>query len=197
MERLVGETVRAALLREGRWPTGRALRVLGAVASAVDAAHEQHLVHRDLKPENVFLVRVKDQEVPKVLDFGIAKSFGAAGDTAALGGTAPGVLVGTPKYMSPEQLQGGEASPAWDLWAFGVLAYEVLTGAPPFPSPITGSGQEAIRAGRAASTRATFGESAAVWDALFAQLFASDPARRPNSAQALVAALTAAAERMA
>jgi serine/threonine protein kinase len=143
------------------------------------------------------LVRVKNQQIPKVLDFGIAKSFGAPGETAAFGATAPGFLLGTPRYMSPEQLLGGEPSPSWDLWSLGVLAYEAMTGMLPFPSPTTASGQEAIREGRVASTRATFGDNAAVWDALFAQLFATDPARRPSSAGALVATLARVAQRSA
>ncbi len=192
MERLRGESMREALRRDARWPPARVVQVLTAVASAVDAAHERRLVHRDLKPENVFLAR----DAPKILDFGIAKPLPTLDDTASVAGTAPGLVLGTPRYMSPEQARGGVPSPAWDRWALAVMAYEALTGTLPFPSPLTAPGYEAAIAGRVTSTRAELGDAAGVWDALFGELFAPEAARRPASATAIVAALAAAASRV-
>jgi len=98
----------------------------------VDAAHAQQLIHRDLKPENIFLVRERD--AAKVLDFGIAKFLAPAGTSGAASRPTHAGLVGTPRYMAPEQLRGEEPSISWDLWALAVVAYEMLTGMHPFAS---------------------------------------------------------------
>lgn len=100
--------------------------VLEAMLSALSHAGAMGIVHRDLKPANLLVTR--DGSI-KVADFGIAKAYDA---TAALGLTAPGVTVGTPAYMAPEQAQGGAVDPRTDLYATGALAYEILAGRPPF-----------------------------------------------------------------
>ena len=100
--------------------------VLEAVLSALSHAGAMGIVHRDLKPANLLVTR---EGSIKVADFGIAKAYDA---TAALGFTAPGVAVGTPAYMAPEQAQGGAVDPRTDLYATGALAYEMLAGRPPF-----------------------------------------------------------------
>jgi serine/threonine-protein kinase len=138
MELLDGATLHDALNDEAPFEAARALRVLRDVAAAIDAAHARQLIHRDLKPENIFLVR--DRDAAKVLDFGIAK-FLAPADTP--GGTSHPThagLLGTPRYMAPEQLRGEEPSITWDLWALAIVAHEMLTGVHPFaamklPSP--------------------------------------------------------------
>lgn len=129
MELLEGRTLREAL--DGSpWPVARALDTLRRLADAIDAAHARGLLHRDLKPENVFLCETSGGTALKILDFGIARAFGRA--DRGTHATLDGVLLGTPRYMAPEQLAGGEPAPAWDLWALSVLAYEMLTGAHPF-----------------------------------------------------------------
>jgi serine/threonine protein kinase len=95
-------------------------------------AHECNIVHRDLKPENVFLVRNEDDEVAKVLDFGVAKmkSPVIVDDSTQ---TRTGSLIGTPHYMSPEQVQGNKAVDfRSDIWALGIIAFEIFTGQRPF-----------------------------------------------------------------
>jgi serine/threonine-protein kinase len=103
---------------------GSALRWIGELAPALDAAHAHGVLHRDVKPANV-LLGAGDRAL--LADFGIAKSGEAATQL-----TATGVVIGTPTYMAPELAQGRPASPASDLYALAVLAYEMLTGAPPF-----------------------------------------------------------------
>jgi hypothetical protein len=128
MELLEGVTLREELRRVRRLPSARVMHVLRGVSAAVDAAHRRQMIHRDLKPENVFLCRGDGVDIPKVLDFGLAKALEASGGGVL---TTVGMIAGTPQYMAPEHLAGEEASPDWDLWAVAVLAFEMLTGALP------------------------------------------------------------------
>ena len=108
----------------------RALRILDQTASALIEAHSRGVVHRDLKPENIMLThRHGNEDWVKVLDFGIAK-VGTQEGAAAL--TQAGAIFGTPKYMAPEQVQGGEVDARTDLYALGVILHEMLTGDHPF-----------------------------------------------------------------
>src|SRR5437762_421087 len=104
------------------------MHILRGVSAAVDAAHRRQMIHRDLKPENVFLCRGDGFDIPKVLDFGLAKALEASGGGVL---TTVGLVAGTPQYMAPEHLAGDEASPDWDLWALAVMAFETLTGSLP------------------------------------------------------------------
>jgi serine/threonine protein kinase len=132
MELLEGENLRGRMRRLGRMPVESALFIAAQTASALAAAHDRGIVHRDLKPENLFLVTRGDRDdVVKVLDFGIAKLG------ADLSGkdipTQPGAVVGTPRYMSPEQCRGtGTVDHRSDVYALGVILYEMLAGVPPF-----------------------------------------------------------------
>ena len=130
MERLEGHTLRDELTGTPLDPR-RAMWVLGGLADAVDAAHARGLLHRDLKPENIFVATGETGECIKILDFGIARSFVPGSDTRSVP-TLDGAIVGTPRYMAPEQLAGGSAAASWDIWALAVIAYEMVTGAHPF-----------------------------------------------------------------
>jgi len=130
MELLQGQSLADCLEREKRLAPERALTVITQVARAIGRAHAAGIVHRDLKPDNIFLVREDDQELAKVLDFGIAKATGSR-----FGGmeTRTGVTMGTPYYMSPEQVEGKKAlDHRSDLWSLAVIACECLTGTRPF-----------------------------------------------------------------
>jgi tRNA A-37 threonylcarbamoyl transferase component Bud32 len=131
MEILEGCTLRERLRPQKRLPPAELLRILRDVCAALSAAHHRHLVHRDLKPENIFLVTIESGEVAKVLDFGVAK-FLSKSTEQLTADTAAGAVLGTPRYMSPEQRRGLDAHEAWDLWALAVMAYEMLTGSYPF-----------------------------------------------------------------
>jgi len=132
MELLSGRSLREELLQCKRLESKRVLEILSGVGSAVAAAHERMLLHRDLKPENIFLSRSGEMEVAKILDFGLAKMITPAGVMESLPGTAPGMLIGTLAYMSPEQIRGGAPMESWDLWSLAVVAFEMLTGVHPF-----------------------------------------------------------------
>ncbi len=132
MELLNGCSLRQELLRCVRLEPGRVLEILGGVSSAITEAHEQMLLHRDLKPENIFLARLGQAEVAKILDFGLAKAIEPDGLTRGTTLTAPGVVIGTLPYMSPEQIRGEAPTRSWDLWGLAVVAYEMLAGVHPF-----------------------------------------------------------------
>jgi serine/threonine-protein kinase len=134
MELLEGENLAQRLQRVGRLQPAETARILVHMARAVGRAHEAGIVHRDLKPENVFLVSNDDEEMAKVLDFGVAKiDSGLLGPKSSH--TRTGSLLGTPYYMSPEQAQGNKAvDHRSDLWSLGVIAYECMTGQRPFYS---------------------------------------------------------------
>jgi serine/threonine protein kinase len=129
MELVPGETLRDLIARACPLPPDLTVALIAQVTDALAYAHAQGLVHRDIKPANVLLrdegggmVRVK------VADFGIAKAAAAAGGDL----TASGTVLGTPKYLAPEQVQGHEPDARADLYSVGVVLFEMLAGAPPF-----------------------------------------------------------------
>lgn len=130
MELLEGITLRQELRAKKRLDAARTLELFKGICAGVEAAHARGLIHRDLKPENIFLSQKGSRELVKITDFGIAKSLPQSLDETR--DTITGVVVGTMKYMSPEQLRGRPASPQWDLWALAVIAYEALCGCAPF-----------------------------------------------------------------
>ena len=130
---IISELVRGRTLREelrdGPLPSSHLVPILIAIGTALAAAHERGIVHRDLKPENI--IRRDDGQI-KVLDFGIARSPTRGDATVSARLTAAGSTLGTPGYMAPEQLSGGEVDARADIFAFGVLAWELATGEHPF-----------------------------------------------------------------
>lgn len=135
MELVEGPTV-ADRLRSGPLPPNEALSIAKQIIDAVEIAHERNIVHRDLKPANV---KVTDDGVVKVLDFGLAKVFTAEtpdGDLShsptLLKGTEAGVILGTAAYMSPEQAKGKVVDKRSDIWSFGCVLFEMLSGKQPF-----------------------------------------------------------------
>ncbi len=144
MELLEGQTLRQRLATHVPMDRLEVLGILRGVCSAISAAHAQGLVHRDLKPENIFLQRHENGVLPKVLDFGLAKAFGAQWPHDRAKGTDAGVLVGTLEYMAPEQAAGDIVSPAWDIWALGVITHEMLTGQHPFRRSVDFGSDDAV-----------------------------------------------------
>jgi tRNA A-37 threonylcarbamoyl transferase component Bud32 len=193
MELLMGVTLRQEIESKKRLSMERALSILRGVCSAIEAAHVRGLVHRDLKPENIFLVRDGSSELPKVLDFGLAKFVAsAAGATLVTTETKVGVLLGTPRYMSPEQLRGEVVTKGCDLWALAVISYEILTGAYPFRGATLAEYQQAMLAGCAVPFREHIPNVAPAVDGLFAAALSPDCKKRQPSAMALLAQLEAA-----
>ncbi|HUH01852.1 MAG TPA: serine/threonine-protein kinase, partial [Kofleriaceae bacterium] len=130
LELVEGETLADRIRRAGAVPVGEAVTICAQVAEALEAAHTRGITHRDIKPANI---KVTPRGIVKVLDFGLAKSSWArAGEEAPVLSTRTetqaGVLLGTPPYMSPEQVHGKAADHRSDVWAVGCLLYELLTG---------------------------------------------------------------------
>src|SRR5437867_2197019 len=148
-EFIEGETLRERL-RSGL-DIDEALDIAVQVASALVAAHRVNIVHRDIKPENI-MIR-KDDGLVKVLDFGLAKvsvpravatgSIDTEAETRMRANTAPGVVMGTVAYMSPEQARGDTVDERTDIWSLGVVLYEMVAGCSPF---VAGTSNEVISA---------------------------------------------------
>jgi eukaryotic-like serine/threonine-protein kinase len=138
MELLEGENLADRIQRVGALPPLEVVRIVTHVARAIGKAQELGIVHRDLKPENIFLVNNGDEEIAKVLDFGVAK-IASPVEFEQNTRTKTGSLIGTPYYMSPEQVQGNKAvDHRSDLWALGVIAFEMMTGRRPFDGEALG-----------------------------------------------------------
>lgn len=127
MELLEGVTLKDLLLREGALNVDRAVKIMSMLAEALARAHSFNIVHRDIKPGNIFMTRYRGvQDFVKLLDFGIAFTIGGSRLTKE------GMLVGTPPYISPEQISGKEPYESSDIYSLGCVVYEMLSGKSPF-----------------------------------------------------------------
>jgi serine/threonine-protein kinase len=213
MEYLEGESLEQRLERRGWLLPSEVAHILREMARAVDRAHAAGIIHRDLKPPNVFLARVDGMEVVKVLDFGIAKMLGQPRDVHLQ--TQAGFVVGTPAYMSPEQVLGKAVDHRSDLWQMGLIAFECMTGRRPFdgtslgqlfmsictlPLPVPsvvaatplGEGAAAAEQGKPARSSAPPDTQVPpAFDAWFARAASRDPAQRFQSAGEMAEALVA------
>jgi serine/threonine-protein kinase len=186
MELLEGESLAARLVRERKLGPDETARWITHAARALTRAHAAGIVHRDLKPANIFIVRNEDEELAKVVDFGIAKLVGPGhGETA----TATGALLGTPLYMSPEQIDPSRGVDfRADLWSLAVIACECLTGRRPFEGDTLASLAMKISLGRA-ELPSSLGPVPRGFDAWFARGTEVAPERRFGSALELAVAL--------
>ena len=131
MEYIEGPTL-ADRLSRGPLDVARALEIFAPICAAVEAGHRRGIIHRDLKPANIILATSDDgREIVKVLDFGLA--FVTQGQEERL--TLPGSIIGTARYMAPEQARAEEVVPATDIFTLGILLYEMVTGEVPFQAP--------------------------------------------------------------
>lgn len=134
MEFVEGETLSQALAREGRFSATRAIEIASQICDVLEEAHRIGIIHRDLKPSNIML---SERGGVRVLDFGVAKVLASPSDASAThASTGSGQIVGTPRYMSPEQCLGQRVGARSDLYSLGVLIYEMLAGRPPFIDPL-------------------------------------------------------------
>lgn len=131
MELLRGRTLSKVIRDEGPLPTERMLGIARQITLALRAAHRAGVVHRDLKPANIMLLDARDDDFVKVLDFGLAKSMRGPGARREL--TRAGAFVGSPKYVSPEQIAGEPVDGRTDLYALGCVMFAMLTADVPFP----------------------------------------------------------------
>ncbi len=176
MEHVPGGTLKERIAREGPLDPKEAARLGAQVAEALRAAHERGVVHRDVKSQNVLLTAAGDA---KVADFGIAR----AADATTLSG--PGAVLGTAKYMSPEQATGSVATPKSDLYSLGVVLYEILTGEPPFDADDPAQARAKHVHEPPPRTKDTNPAVPEAMDALVGRLMAKDPEQRLGSASEL------------
>ncbi|AKV03610.1 Serine/threonine protein kinase [Labilithrix luteola] len=188
MELLEGQDLAAHLARHGRMaPTDVAALVI-QVAKALHKAHQVGVIHRDIKPENIFLCDGEAGDVfVKLLDFGVAKRSERSASK-----TTTGQVLGTPYYMSPEQILGENIDARTDIWSLGVVAFEALTGKRPFDGATVGAITLAIHANRPCIS-AHIPDPNGALDRWFAKACARDVSQRFATAREAAQALSAAA----
>jgi serine/threonine-protein kinase len=193
MEYLEGIELGELIFKEGKLPLARALHIGSQICRALQAAHQANVIHRDLKPENVLILsRDGQKDFVKVLDFGIAKS-GTDGDEEDKGKdgkaprrlTHPGMTMGTPEYMAPEQAAGRPADPRSDIYAAGGLIYEMLAGKPPYEGKNFMEILHKKANTQPASLTTIRDDVTPALDALVLRTLAKDPAERPQSMEEL------------
>lgn len=187
MEYVDGEDLSKIIEREGPMPFGRVASLIAQVAGSVADAHLAGIIHRDLKPENVVVARGREEEVAKVLDFGLAKLFEGTIEAQV---TSSGTIVGTPYYMSPEQIQGQELDGRSDVYAIGAIMYECVVGKPPFEAlnPVGVLSRHLSEEPAIPSTRSPLSVPAEA-DQIIMRCLEKDPERRYQSADELRKAL--------
>jgi len=185
MELLEGEDLATRIARRGRLSIDETCTVVQHMSLALESAHRIGVIHRDVKPANVFLVETKEGTIAKLVDFGIAKD--ASEPTAGL--TRADALMGTPPFMSPEQVTGArDVDLRCDVWSLAVVAYSCLTGKNPFDGATFGAICVAIHLGRFDPPSFERPELPAALDAFFAKALSTSIELRYQSARALCAA---------
>jgi tetratricopeptide (TPR) repeat protein len=194
MEYLDGITLSAKLKKDGPLPSKQALKVALDICDGLRMVHEQGVIHRDLKSANIMLCGEGDQLRAVLMDFGLARIFGAESASSANadgeGGTAAGAIMGTPAYMAPEQFEGKEVSPATDIYALGIVLYELVTGLHPYaaPTPVAA----AIKRAQRPALPSTLDHSVPrKWDRVVQRCLQYEPANRYQSAEEVARALRA------
>jgi eukaryotic-like serine/threonine-protein kinase len=179
MELVAGRTLRQLLTEQGRLEPWQAVAVARQIADALASAHQAGLVHRDVKPANVLITEDELGVMRvKVTDFGIAKAGAGMGNDL----TRTGTVLGTPKYVSPEQIKGEDPDSRADLYSLGVVFYEMLVGTPPFVGDTDLATAMAHLKDRVPKVSAKVRGVPAGLDRLVSDLLAKDPKRRVQSA---------------
>jgi len=189
MELLEGESLGARLSSRGTLMPAELNKIFREVARGLGHAHAMGVVHRDVKPDNIFIVREGEHEVTKLIDFGIAKVKRDALSFTQIIGTKLGTLLGTPQYMSPEQVRGSAALDyRTDLWALAIIACECLTGRYPFPGTTLGDLTVQICTERPQAP-STLGEVPSGFDRWFFKGTSKKPSQRFASVEEMAEAL--------
>ncbi|AKJ01780.1 serine/threonine protein kinase [Archangium gephyra] len=189
MELLAGRTLHEQLVRHGRMPPEQVLRLAEQMAGALDAAHAAQIIHRDFKPGNVMLVPTPPAAGglrAVVTDFGLARGELLEGDGSA---SREGHIVGSPSYMSPEQVEGLPLSPASDIYSFGLVLFEMVTGQRPFVAD-TPTATSLLRLRQAPPSPLEFvPELALSWEEVLLRCLERQPGKRFSTASEAMAAL--------
>ncbi len=179
MELLEGRTLRQIIREHGQMAPEAARAILGPVAEALDHAHAQGIIHRDVKPANVM---IQPNGQPKLIDFGVAHI-----DATVM--TATGQVLGSPSFMSPEQLAGEDVTPRSDNYSLAVVAYEMLTGQSPFPGKTITAVINRVMHEEAPRPRELNESLPERYDEIFARALAKDPEKRYAAATDFTSAL--------
>ena len=191
MELLNGEALSDRMTRGPPMPLKSFVRVITQTLSGLDAVHNAGIVHRDLKPENVYLLHDADGLFPKLLDFGISRSEESFAGEKATRLTKEGTLLGTPWYMSPEQVRGRHVDGRSDIYSVGVIMYEALTGQLPFDAEAVGDLLVKIATTDAAPVHALRPDLPRPLSDIIAKAMARDPADRYDNSLSMRIALQA------
>jgi len=201
MEFLSGETLSKRIERSRGLSFHKAVDIMEQVCSAIAEAHGKGIIHRDLKPENIMLTTAAGREdFVKVFDFGIAKKEPKdENEEGQVALTKSGAILGTPQYMSPEQLRGKKADARSDIYALGIIMYEMITGRPPFYSKNTAEivvGHLNVVPDSPSRVRIDMGIPEQLSDAILRAL-SKNPWERPTTVQEFRQSLQRAIERSA
>ncbi|MSR30047.1 MAG: serine/threonine protein kinase [Gemmataceae bacterium] len=184
MEYLQGENLEDYLKREGFMPVPLVFRLTKEMARGLDAAHKQNLIHRDIKPANIWLEKGNfpgEIKRVKILDFGLARAIGQENQL-----TAQGMIVGTPNYMAPEQIEGSPLDSRADLFSLGCVVYRMLSGKIPFDKENTLAVLQAVLEVEIPSLENMERQMPQSALTLLTKLLARDPNQRPSNAQEVI-----------
>lgn len=190
---LEGQSLAQALDAKGSFGRAEGLPLLVDIARGLAHAHRVHILHRDLKPENVMLVPASDSPHGRravVMDFGLAKHMDAGAEVQKL--TATGIVLGTPEFMSPEQVRGQPLDDRSDLYAVGVLAFELFTGELPFKGRTPQDQMIARLKSAPRKVRSIVSDFPPALEAVILRALASEPDQRYPTVNAFVEALSQA-----
>jgi serine/threonine-protein kinase len=174
MEFVEGSSLKDLIISRGRLPGAAVISIGKQLMRALEVAHEAGVIHRDIKPQNMV---VEADGTVKVMDFGIARL-----QMRSEGHTQAGMVVGTPEYMSPEQLRGDELDGRADLYSAGVVLYESLTGKLPHIADTPGALIGKVLSETPVAPRASVAEASPVLSGLIMQALSKDREQRPRSA---------------
>ena len=188
MELLNGVTLADKVQQAGPIPWREAREIAIEMCAGLTAMHEAGIIHRDLKSRNVMLADRGGSQRAVLMDFGLARDMSGTSANAETALTAPGMCIGTPEYMAPEQFEGREASPATDIYALGIVLYEMLTGKHPFAAS-NAVGRAVLRSKKPEPASSIQRGVPHRWDVVIGKCLEYDPKRRYQSAKEMANAL--------
>jgi serine/threonine-protein kinase len=188
MEYLDGLTLGDKISQDGPFSWRDAEAIATEICAGLSMIHESGIIHRDLKSRNIMLADRGGSRRAVLMDFGLAREISAPASDAKTGLTVPGLIMGTPEYMAPEQFEGKDVCPATDIYAMGVVLYELVTGKHPFAAA-TPLGAAVLRARRPEPASSVQKGLPHRWDHVIGKCLEYDPKRRYQSANELAQAL--------